>query len=195
MEIPWIHSHNKGHIRALHTPMLPPHAFLMKSSELMSRIFAFMNLPPVADAPGSQRKLFSHRSVEQSLCVSAHAWEKNGGSNRTMKDDALLHDIAIHCVFSSVYFDTLMRIFRQQFTFKWAKCWFNYNCFKYGATFAPLYPLSIFFQALCHKHKHFVTYLCGKRYSAVYMCFSMYTLSDLNEVFNDDWSVKYSYTV
>lgn len=92
--------------------MLPPRAFLMKSSELMSRIFAFMNLPPVADAPGSQRKLFSHRSVEQSLCVSAHAWEKNGGSNRTMKDDALLHDIAIHCVFSSVYNDTLMRIFR-----------------------------------------------------------------------------------
>lgn len=125
--------------------MLLPRAFLMNSCELMSRIFAFMNLPPVADALGSQRKLFSHRLVEQSLCVSAHAWEKNRESNRTMKDDALFHDIAIHCVFSSVYFDTLMHIFRQQFRFKWVKCWHNYNCFKYGATFAPLY--------LCHKHK------------------------------------------
>lgn len=156
--------------------MLPPCAFLMKSSELMSRIFAFMNLPLVADAPGSQRKLFSPHSVEQSLCVSAHAWEKNGGSNRTMKDDALLHDIAIHCVFSSVYFDTLMHIFHQQFTFKWAKCWFNYNCFKCGANFAPLYPLSHFFQALCHKDKGCVTYLCWECYSAVYRCFSMISM-------------------
>lgn len=98
--------------------MLLPRAFLMNSCELMSRIFAFMNLPPVADAPGSQRKLFSHRLVERSLCVSAYAWKKNRGSNRTMKDDALFHDIAIHCVYGLVYFDTLMRIFHQQFRFK-----------------------------------------------------------------------------
>lgn len=90
--------------------MLPPTAFLMNSSELMSQIFAFMNLPPVANAPGSQRKLFSHCLVEQSLYVSAHAWEKNRGSNRTMKDDALSQDIAAHCAFCSVYFDALMYI-------------------------------------------------------------------------------------
>lgn len=87
---------------------------------------------------------YSAAAPPSRVCVCQHMPGRKWGSNGTMKDDALFLDIAIQrvCVrvFRLVCFDTLIRLFRQQFTFKLGKCRFNYNCLKYGATFLFFLP-------------------------------------------------------
>lgn len=116
-----------------------------------------MNLPPVANAPGSQRKLFSRCSVEQSMCVCQHMPRREVGSNRTMRDDALIPWYCnVVCVYKST-FHMLIHLLLQ---------WFKCKCRQLPIQLLPLNMLSKFSTIIvlicwrsCHRNRSHMLWL------------------------------------
>lgn len=99
-----------------------------------------MNLPPVANAPGSQRKLFSRLLCGNKVCVCQHMPKRKLGSNRTTRDDALIpwycSSVCV-CVYRCV-FHMLIHLLLQWFICKLGNTLINLLLFNIWSQFSSI---------------------------------------------------------